>query len=112
MLIADDRRVDLTEVHRHHVVAGRRLGLLAVLDDEVPGVSPAQLVVDQPDLQEAHDVPEIRRDRDGDRGIPSAVGEDQDIPLPADPRGLPDRGAELPAMVGELRCDPGFAASP
>src|SRR5262249_54721709 len=52
MLIANNGRVDLPQVHRHHVLAGRRLGLLAVLDDDVPGVAVSQLVVDQPDLQE------------------------------------------------------------
>ena len=41
--------MNLAQIHGYDVAARRRLGLLAVLDDDVPEVPPRLLVVDQAD---------------------------------------------------------------
>src|SRR5271157_5541805 len=95
-LIPDDGGMDLAKVHGYYVLAGRRLGLLAVLHDDVPEVPPRLLVVDQADFQEPQGIPQGHRDRQGDLPLlpfllrTASTGQFQDIAVPLDTRSTND----------------------
>src|SRR6266511_5008882 len=57
LLIAHNRRMDLTEIDRDDVCSWWRFRLLTVLDNQVPGVAVSTLVVNQADFQDASYVP-------------------------------------------------------
>src|SRR5262249_35525385 len=112
-LIAHDGGMDFTQIDGDQMIAGCRLRGLAVLLDDVPGVAPRPLVVDQADFQKPDRVAEVFGEGDPDRWAAAPDREDERIASPPDAGVLPDGRAEPLATVGELdRGGPGLAHGP